>query len=57
MVKYYYCEYKLFVKNFYILTSSGFREDLLGVTTFPEVLNSHYDAELYRHICILKYLL
>ena len=30
--------YKCFAKNVSILILSGFREDLLGVTTFPDVL-------------------
>ena len=36
-----------------ILTLSGFREDLLGVTAFPNVLNSRSDAELVAQT--LKY--
>ena len=32
-----------------MFTLSGFREDLLGVTIFPEVLNNHSDAELVAH--------
>ena len=32
-----------------MFTLSGFREDLLGVTIFPEVLNNRSDAELVAH--------
>ena len=32
-----------------MLTLSGFRVDLLGITTFPDVLKSHSDAELVAH--------
>ena len=32
-----------------MFTLSGFREDLLGVTIFPEVLNNRPDAELVAH--------
>ena len=38
--------YKFFARNVNMLTLSGFREDLLGVTTSPDVVNSHSDAEL-----------
>ena len=48
-----YKYYNFFAKNVSILTLSGFREYLLGVTTFPDVLNSCSDAELVAQT--LKY--
>ena len=42
--------YKFFDKETGILTLSGFKQLLLGVAMFPEVLNNLSDAALLAHM-------